>query len=163
MNLAPYIVGGVLAAGLGLGYLTAQVAPTSGATRPPGIALDNVRHGGAVAGNAVNRLLALDLAPPRISDTPPDARPPPPPDIAVLFRRDLTAIESGANGRTVMVVDVMEPLLRRRIRPGEPYRDGWVVNTITDQSVELRRRRERRQIEVFGPLPPDPANMVSEP
>ncbi len=157
MNLAPYIVGSVLAAGLGLGWMTAQVGATSGAATPANIDLSAVRHGGALAANAVNRLQTLDIIP--LSDPGMAAEtPPPPPDIAELFRRDLTAIEAGADGLTIWVVDDMSPALRRRIKRGELYKDGWVVSAITDQTVELRRRRERRQVAVFTP-----AGTVNEP
>lgn len=154
VNLAPYIVSGVLAAGFGAGWITAQVGATSGPGGPSGIELGAVRHGGALAGNAVNRLQTLA---PADDSVVAEQAPPPPPDIAELFRRDLTAIETGARGRTVLVVDDLSPALRRRIRPGELYKDGWVVSAISDQSIELRRRRERRQVAVFGP------SVVNEP
>lgn len=157
MNLAPYIVSGVLAAGLGLGWTTAQVAATSGIAAPANVDLIAVQHGGAAAANAVNKLQTLGLIPPSDPGVAAEA-PAPPPDIAELFRRDLTAIEASADGLTIWVVDDMSPALRRRIKRGELYKDGWVVSAITDQTVELRRRRERRQVAVFAP-----AGTVNEP
>ncbi|GAM98302.1 hypothetical protein U91I_01935 [alpha proteobacterium U9-1i] len=159
MNLAPYIVAGVLTLGFGAGWVSARVQGVDqGATAMA--SLDNLHHGGALAANVVNRWQTLGVvAEPVVDEASGAPAPPPPPDIAVLFRRDLTAIETTPDGgRFVWVVDVMEPRLRRKIARGQVYRDGWRVNAISDQTIELRRRRERREIAVFSA-----PNMVSEP
>ena len=104
-----------------------------------------VVHGGAEAGAARVQLEALGLAPPPIVE-----QGPPPPDVAMLFRRDLTAIEDRTNGRQVLLVDAMRPYQRRVLRVGDVYQDGWRVARIEPQSVVLRRRREVRTIDVFA-------------
>ncbi len=142
------LLAGGIAGGLGLGWLT---APTPSAD--PAAALDApaIVHAGAETGNARHRLAALGLAPPPVVDTGPL-----PPDIAVLFRRDLTAIEQRPAGRIAWVVDFTQTYQRRALRVGDVYQDGWRVARIAPQSVELRRRREVRTIDAFA-LP------VSEP
>lgn len=148
MKLAPYIVAGVLAAGLGAGWLSASLAPVSAAQADAPVAVARLSHGGNVAGAAARRFAALDYGAPAEGDAAEIAEPPPP-DIAVLFRRDLTAIEAGAGGRAVWIVDGAAPSSRRRIRRGQIYRDGWVVNAIGDQIIELRKDDEVRSIQAF--------------
>jgi len=135
------LTGGVLG-GLGLGWLT---APTPEAAATAAFEAPAVVHAGLEAGDAHERLDALGLAPPPIVDTGP-----PPPDIAVLFRRDLTAIEERAGAHMVWIVDFAQPHQRRALRVGDIYQDGWRVARIGPQSVQLRRRREVRTVDAFA-------------
>jgi hypothetical protein len=74
---------------------------------------------------------------------------PPAPDIAQLFRRDLTAIEQGSGPAQALIVDYAQPSGRRRLRVGDIYQDGWRIARIAPQQIELRRRRETRSVAVF--------------
>lgn len=141
------LVGGV-AGGLGIGWLT---APSPDVNAHAGLELPNIVFANAEAAEARARLDALGLAPEPVIDVGP-----PPPDVAVLFRRDLTAIEEAGGRHIVWIVDVAQPHQRRALRVGDSYRDGWRITRINPQSVHLRRRREVRIVDAFA-LP------VSEP
>lgn len=133
---------GGVSAGLALGWFT---VPTPSADALSAIDRVTVVHAGVEAGEARDRLDALGLAPPAVVDIGP-----PPPDISVLFRRDLTAIEERGTGRVVWIVDFTQAYQRRALRVGDVYQDGWRVARIAPQSVELRRRREVRTIDAFA-------------
>ena len=142
MRAQLFLLAGGVVGGLGLGWLTAPTPEPD-----PTAALDapTILHAGAEAGVARDRLDALGLAPPPVIDSGP-----PPADIAVLFRRDLTAIEERTAGRIAWVVDFTQTYQRRALRVGDVYQDGWRIARIAPQSVELRRRREVRTIDTFA-------------
>lgn len=143
------IFGAAIAGALAAGWLTAARAPALAADEraadwaPP-------QHGGEVLGAVRERLAALGYAP-QLAPTSDAAleAPPPPPDIAIMFRRDLTAIERRPEGLLVWIVDFTQPAGRRSLKPGDVYQDGWRVSAVSDQTIELRRRRETRSIAVF--------------
>jgi hypothetical protein len=141
------LAGGVLG-GLVLGWLA---APELDAEALPKMEAPALVHAGVETAAVRERLTQLGLAPPQIEETAP-----PPPDIAVLFRRDLTAIEERGAVRVAWIVDFAQTHRRRALRVGDIYQDGWRVARIGPQSVQLRRRREVRTVDVFA-LP------VSEP
>jgi hypothetical protein len=142
------LVAGV-AGGLTAGWLTAPRAE-AGAPRAAA-ATPAIAHAGVEAREARERLTRLGFVAP-----PPIETAPPPPDVAVLFRRDLTAIEERANGRVVWIVDFTQTYRRRALRVGDIYQDGWRVSRIGPQSIDLRRRRDVRTIRVFAPPTMDP-------
>ena len=135
------LAAGVLG-GVGAGWLTTPAfdVNTVAATEAPALI-----HASAEAREARERLDRLGLAPQPEIDTAP-----PPPDIAIRFRRDLTAIEDRPVGRVVWIVDYAQPHQRRALRIGDVYQNGWRVSRIGAQSVELRRRREVRSIDAFA-------------
>lgn len=133
-------VAGVIG-GLGLGWLTTP----SPQTRAAAFETPEIAHAGAEARTARLQLERLGLAPPPQIDTGP-----PPPDVAVLFRRDLTAIEDRTGERVAWVVDFTQTYQRRALRVGDIYHDGWRVSRIGVQSIDLRRRREVRTIDAFA-------------
>jgi hypothetical protein len=109
-------------------------------------------HAGAETGAARERLLELGLG--EVVETAPELfEAPPAPDIATLFRRDLTAIEHGTRGAHALIVDYAEPSGRRRLRVGDVYQDGWRIARVDAQRIELRRRREVREVAVFELAP----------
>lgn len=112
-------------------------------------------HGGAIAARAAERIAAISFAAIAPQDGEALETPPPPPDVAIVFRRDLTAIEQTATGAVVWVVDWNQASGRRAIRVGEEFQEGWRVAAIGTQSVELRRRTERRQVDLYAPPPSD--------
>ncbi len=141
------LAGGVLG-GLALGWLTAPTPEADASVRLEAPALV---HASVETAAARERLSQLGLAPPQVEEAGP-----PPPDIAVLFRRDLTAIEERGAVRVAWIVDFAQTHRRRALRVGDIYQDGWRVARIGPQSVQLRRRREVRTVDAFA-LP------VSEP
>lgn len=128
--------------GLGIGWFT---APTPDVAEPPALSAVRLAHARDEASVARQRLDRLGLAPPPFVEAAP-----PPPDIAILFRRDLTAIEDRPAGRVVWIVDYAQTHQRRALRVGDIYQGGWRVSRINVQSVELRRRREVRLIDAFA-------------
>lgn len=150
MIRTPYLFAAAMVVGLGLGWLTATPPRDDDTRAGPSASAFDVQHDGARAAAARDRLRALGLgqvyAP--ASETP---AAPPPPDVAILFRRDLTAVEQTPRGPIVWVVDLNQTHGRRAIRVGGVYQDGWRVSAIRPQAIELRRRRERRDIAVFDP------------
>lgn len=141
------LAGGVLG-GLGLGWVTAPTPEADGVrlVEPPAVV-----HASGEAAEARDRLTRLGLMPP-----PEVEYAPPPPDIAVLFRRDLTAIEERGTTRIVWIIDYTQTYQRRALRVGDVYQDGWRVRRIGPQSVELRRRREVRTVDAFAPPVSEP-------
>lgn len=139
------LVGAIALSGGAAGWLTAPspAAPALSARAH----FEAPQHMGERAGAARERFAALGYG----QEPPPAAEPegPPPPDIAVLFRRDLTAIQETASGRVVVIIDSNADFRRRSIGVGGVYQDGWRVAAISEQSVELRRRRETRSVGFF--------------
>lgn len=128
--------------GLGLGWLLTPLPEPDSA---PALEAPAIVHAGVEARDARQRLSQLGLAPPPAVDAGP-----PPPDIALLFRRDLTAIEDRPGARFVWIVDVSRAYRRRALRVGDVYQDGWRIVRISPQSVQLRRRREVRTVDAFA-------------
>ncbi|MEQ1707821.1 MAG: hypothetical protein ABL864_05770 [Terricaulis sp.] len=141
-----------LVGGLASGWVTAVRAPAPALSeQAPAWAASH--HGGESIGAARERLAALGYGAAEVlaSDEALQARPPP--DVAILFRRDLTAIEQRADGPLAWIVDFTQPNGRRGLRPGDVYQDGWRVSIVSEQIIELRRRRETRRVAVFVPPP----------
>lgn len=137
--------------GLALGWFTAGL-PAVSPRAEPDVAVAAPVHAGIAAHAAGERISQLSFVlPPAVEVAPPPA----PPDIAILFRRDLTAIEQTPAGLVVWVVDLNQPNGRRGLKIRDIYQDGWRVSAITPQSIELRRRREVRHVDVFAVTAPD--------
>ncbi|ANP45714.1 hypothetical protein [Candidatus Viadribacter manganicus] len=142
MKVELLILGFGVSAGFAAGWLLTP--PPSAPVAAPIIAPALV-HAGVEAGDMRERLERLAPAPAELA---PEA--PPAPDIALLFRRDLTAIEAQGEAAIVYVVDGAWSRQRRALRVGDIYRDGWRVSAISAQRVQLRRRREIRSVEAFA-------------
>lgn len=135
--------------GLSLGLATA-ITP-HGATARSADEQVTPRHGGELARAAAERLQTLAfVVPPTVESV---AEAPRPPDIAVLFRRDLTAIEQSAAGPVAWIVDLNRENGRRGLRRGDIYQDGWRIAAVRRQSVDLRRGEETRRVDLFAPQP----------
>lgn len=87
--------------------------------------------------------------------TPAKPKRPPAPDVAVQFRRDVSAVLLGAAGPVLIMVDPGSATQRRVLRVGERYRDGWVVEDVDTQTVLLRRRQEIRTVELHSLIAAD--------
>ena len=141
MKAQLFLIAAGVVGGLGLGWLTTPTPETHTVTfETPAIA-----HARTEIRPARAHLARLGLAPPPQLDTGP-----PPPDIAVLLRRDLTAIEDRDGGRVVWIIDFTQTYQRRALRVGDVYQDGWRVSRIGVQSIDLRRRREVRTVDAFA-------------
>ncbi len=151
MRLAAILPVAAIALGLVIGWSTAGVAPPAPQHLPQ---LPMLRDGHALAGAARERFIALGLAQAPQAEVLPEA--PPPPDISVLFRRDLTAIEQTPQGLMAWIIDLDQLSGRRGLKRGDVYQDGWRVSGVTEQSVELRARGQVRRVAVFD-LPPEAA------
>ncbi len=149
MKRAVIFLAGALVGGFGLGWISAPRAEAPDEARA--YILPALSHGGADAEAARTRLSALGFTVATAPDETFEA--PPPPDIALLFRRDLTAIDLSAARPRVWIVDFTQSFGRRALAVGDVYQDGWRVGAIAPQSIELRRRRETRRVAVFD-LPP---------
>ncbi len=141
------LLAAALVCGFGAGWFTVVRAAPSIAEARAGDAVA-LHHGGETIAAAREKLAALGFAAP-VAPLVEEFAPPPPPDIAVLFRRDLTAIERGADGPLVWIVDAAQANGRRGLKAGDVYQDGWRVASVGDQVIELRRRRETRRIAVY--------------
>jgi hypothetical protein len=152
MNRALIVASALSLLGGGLGWFTAP-APTSPEVSGPApvSSIDRLKDEYERASSVLGR---VSFAQDTIEDLP-VYTPPPPPDIAHLFRRDLTAIETRGDGAIVWIVDFTQPYGRRGLRVGDTYQDGWRVAAIELQAIVLRRRRESRRVEAF-PLAPEP-------
>ena len=150
MKRALFLLGFALAGGAATGWFTAGPPSVEGA--PVALAPPSPAHGGTAAAEARRRVGEAGLAG---AAEPTDVQEaPPPPDIAVLFRRDVTAVEQRPDGARVWIVDFTRDFGRRALRVGDVYQDRWRVTRISPQWVELRRRRETRRVGLFE-APPD--------
>lgn len=145
MRRALFLLCVALAGGAGIGWLTAHSVGAPEGARAP--ALAGPEHAGADARRARERLAQLVPAVPENLEEALEA--PPPPDIAVLFRHDLTAIERRPEGSIAWIVDFTREFGRRGLKVGDVYQDGWRVSAIGAQTIELRRQSELRRVGVF--------------
>lgn len=146
MRRTAAMVGAAVLGGLLVGWVTAPnpAAPPEAERVERSYA---PAHGGVAAAAAGQRFAELGFGAPIVPEVVEAA--PPPPDIAVIFRRDLTAIERRNGGALVWVVDLNQMTGRRALHVGDVYRDGWRVTAASEQLIELRKRREVRRISVF--------------
>lgn len=142
------LFGAAVVGGLATGWLTAAptTAPAADERTLHGV---QAHYGAERIGTAREQLVALGYAEPLALAS--EASPPSPPDISVLFRRDLTAIEQGPDGPLVWILDLTREFGRRSLKPGDVYQDGWRISAVSEQVIELRRRRELRRVAVFNP------------
>lgn len=81
-----------------------------------------------------------------------DVTPPAPrPDIAEVFRRELSAVVTEDSGQPAVVLATEGGF--KRIAVGGVYREGWRVQEIAPDAVKLVRRREVRRVAVMGDYP----------
>lgn len=146
MTRAAWLLALAVLGGLGLGWLTTVHTGGEGAPAPP--AAIEVRHAGAEIGVARQRLAELGVGLEAAVEEELELAPPI--DVAVLFRRDLTAIEQRGDGAVAWIVDFSQDYGRRGLRVGDVYQDGWRVTRIETQHIELRRRREVRRVAAFS-------------
>lgn len=100
------------------------------------------------------RTLRSDPPPPFVAPPPPPTRPPPPPppDVAVTFAAALRAIERepGTERYQALVSDpAAQGPQTRIIVVGDAYGDGWRINDISADAVQLVRGRETRRVPLY--------------
>ena len=138
-------VGAPAAAGVGywqgLRPSAVQVAPAR-ATAPPLI----VKPGWGAKEAAV--YLASLNAPPPPPPAPPKvvAAVATGPDVAVQFRRDLSAVLNSPGAPPKVVLGS-----RRSLSPGDMYRDGWKLESVSSTSATLTKGADTRRIGLFSP------------
>lgn len=141
-------------AGSGLiGLAIGELAPPQPAPAPQARPLRTPEVGDAqrVLASAAFAFKTLHPSPPPIASSEGVDAPPPEPDVALLFRRDVTAVLEERGRAVVVIVDAAAKGGRRTLRVGARYRDGWRVKTISAAHVELRRGRQTRRIDLFAP------------
>ena len=75
---------------------------------------------------------------------------PPEPDVAGIFRRQLTAVVAqGADGKLAALLSDEGPA--RMLRPGDVFMAGWRLTSLTMGEAVLGRGRERKSIALFDP------------
>jgi hypothetical protein len=92
------------------------------------------------------------LHPPPPPPKPPAPPPKPiPPDIATLFRRDVGAILPGP--RVLVSGNIKGQRVSRSLKVGDLYAEGWRIAALNTRSAILRKGREQRLVNFFGPSP----------
>lgn len=71
---------------------------------------------------------------------------PPPEDVSIRFRRDVTAVLTNGEPHIVLAGG-------RRVGRGDVYQDGWRLRDISSQTAVLARGRETRNINLFSAPP----------
>jgi hypothetical protein len=86
---------------------------------------------------------------------PPKPAPPPEPDVAGIFRRQLTAVVEQADGRLAVLLADEGP--SRMLKPGQDFMAGWKLQSVSMNQAVLARGRDRRVIALFDANGPSPA------
>jgi hypothetical protein len=100
--------------------------------------------------DAFAQALGPSPAPPKpvAEGAPPKPAPPPEPDVAGIFRRQLTAVvEQGTEGR--LAVLLAGEGASRLLKPGQDFMAGWKLKSVEMNQVVLARGRERKSIALF--------------
>lgn len=89
---------------------------------------------------------------------------PPEPDVAGIFRRQLTAVVSGSDGKLAALLSDEGPA--RMLKPGQQFMLGWKLTSLSMGEAVLGRGRDRKTIALFDPAlshaaPPPPARDTS--
>jgi hypothetical protein len=120
-------------------------------TRPGTGAADAVRY---LAGVTTPVVVASGPVAPSaiaVSTTPPG---PPPEDVSIQFRREVTAVLTNGEPHIVLAGG-------RRIGRGEVYQDGWRLRDVSAQRAVLAKGRETRSIDLFSAPPLQPVQIAS--
>jgi hypothetical protein len=142
------------AAAFALGYVAASLAPAPAAAPLARSTSDvDVVHAGRRIAAAAFELRTLHAPSPKSAPVLDASAPiaPPEPDVAETFRRDLSAIVWRKGRPNAVIVDASARSGRRVLAIGSVYRDGWKVRAISDSTIELKRRRDVRRIDIFAP------------
>lgn len=130
--------------------------------------LPNPNEGPQASLDAFAQALGSSPAPPRPvgeGAPPPRPAPPPEPDVASIFRRQLTAVVEAPDGR--LAVLLADEGASRLLKPGQDFMLGWKLQRVEMNQVVLARGRERKAIALFdvrgGPPAPQTAPLASSP
>jgi hypothetical protein len=132
-----------------------QLAPRVNApiiTRPGTGAAEAVRYLSGVTAPAVVATGPVTASAPRPAPAAPVG--PPPEDVSIRFRRDVTAVLTNGEPHIVLAGG-------RRIGRGEVYSDGWRVRDISSQRATLAKGRETRSIDLFSAPPLQPTQLAA--
>lgn len=158
---------------LALGWATGRppsqpLTVTRVSTERPLQMLPNPNEGPQASLDAFAQALGPSPAPPKpIGEgaPPPRPAPPPEPDVTGIFRRQLTAVVEGADGRLAVLLADEGP--SRLLKPGQDFMAGWKLQSVEMNQVVLARGRQRKAIALFdvrgGPPVPPAAPLASSP
>lgn len=142
-------------ASLALGYWQGQSSELDVPMLPRPISAPVVAKPGEGAADAVRYLASINVdtrsaapaASPKVEAGPLQ------PDIAVQFRRDVTAVLTGDEPHVVLSGG-------KQLGAGEIYRDGWKIRDLSGQRATLTKGSERRDVDLFS-APPMQAQVAS--
>ena len=105
----------------------------------------------AVAAVAFFRTLRSDPPPPPPPPPPPHPPPPPPPpDVAETFRAAFRGVQRNPDTGQISALVTLGSGTVGHLAEGSPYGDGWIVKSVTHNTVTLAKGQETRLISVFG-------------
>jgi hypothetical protein len=119
--------------------------------QPTAAALDDLADQlGSGPATAASAAIDPDNLPP-----PPPAPPPPAPDIAPIFRRQVSAvIDQGSDGLAVLLRNSGgEGGASRLLKLGDRFDGGWRLIGLSSNEAVLQRGRETRRVSLFGAPP----------
>lgn len=100
--------------------------------------------------DAFAEALGPSPAPPKatVEGAPPKPAPPPEPDVAGIFRRQLTAVVEQDGKLAVLLADEGPS---RMLKVGQPFMAGWKLQGVSAGQAVLARGRERKTIALYEP------------
>jgi hypothetical protein len=119
--------------------------------RPGTGAAEAVRYLAGVTGAPVVATAPVPAGPIRVATVPMG---PPPEDVSIQFRRQVTAVLTNGEPHVVLAGG-------RKIGRGEVYQDGWRLRDISSQTAVLAKGRETRSINLFSAPPVQPIQLAS--
>lgn len=126
--------------------------------------LPNPNEASASALDGLASALGPSPPPPRPEGEPVRLAPvkPPEPDVAGIFRRQLTAVVAqGPDGKLAALLSDEGPA--RMLKPGDVFMAGWRLASLTMGEAVLGRGRERKVISLFDPNAAGPSLQAPAP
>lgn len=143
-------------AAFAIGWMTGHpsaglvVARRAASERPLAV-LPNPNEVSAGSLDGLAAALGPSPPPPKAAGEPVAVKPakPPEPDVAGIFRRQLTAVVAQEDGKLAALLSDEGPA--RMLRPGQVFMAGWKLTSLTMGEAVLGRGRERKTIALFDP------------
>lgn len=151
---ATAVLAGLLA--FAVGWMTGH--PVSGlvvarraASERPLAMLPNPSEASAASLDGLAAALGPSPPPPKAVDEAAVIKPaaPPEPDVAGIFRRQLTAVVAQGDGKLAALLSDEGPA--RMLKPGQVFMAGWKLTSLTMGEAVLGRGHERKTIALFDP------------
>ncbi len=141
------IIGAISVSGLvfAAGYLAAGQPNLQAAQRSRLEKVPRLERPGPALNTAAEFFAKLN--PPPAPPPPPPAPPPPPkPDISFVFRQQVRALTHQGTGPAILLE---RDGMRRTLRLGDVFEDGWRITALNSQQVELTKGKLRRRLGFF--------------